>query len=71
MVQKMLSTVSVHHVRKLVQTVDFHEITEMQLLQYRHPKMGKAIEQVWRDCQARKNIKIPKRNPAQKCRASR
>ena len=40
--------IGVHHVKKRIETVDLHEITETKLVQYRQPKVGEAVERVWR-----------------------
>ncbi|MBQ3002170.1 MAG: hypothetical protein IJD82_00405 [Clostridia bacterium] len=38
----------VRHVGKCIVTVDLHEIAEIEIVQYRQPKMSKEVERVWR-----------------------
>ena len=39
--------IGVRHVKKRIETVDLHEITEIELVQYRQPKMSKEVERAW------------------------
>ena len=41
------SAVGIHHVRKRIESVNLHEITDVQLRQHRQPKMDRVVEQVW------------------------
>ena len=41
--------VGVHHERKRIETINLHEITEIELVHYRHPKISKEVERVWRE----------------------
>lgn len=36
-----------HHARERIETVDLHEIAEIQLIQLHSPKTAKKAEQVW------------------------
>ena len=38
-----------HHARERIETVDLHEIAEIQLIQLHIPKTAKKAEQVWGD----------------------
>ena len=38
-----------HHARERIETVDLHEIAEIQLIQLHSPKTAKKAEQVWGD----------------------
>ena len=38
-----------HHARERIETVDLHEIAEIQLVQLHSPKTARKAEQVWGD----------------------
>ena len=47
-----------HHAGERIETVDLHEIAEIQLVQLHSPKTAKKAEQVWGDHIAWRNLQM-------------